>query len=226
MKKTPSLHPANDTEREQAAYRELKKAILAGDYLPGVRLIEREVAARLGVSRSPVRGAFHLLEAEGLLDRTAGRGVAVRMLKLDDVQHILELREALEGMAARLAALRRTPAQLAEMQLLLDQLAVVRTCGDKNSLSTGAQLHRLILASSGNPELERTATRAYTPGMMFSYQLLAAGLAGRDTLSEHQFIVSCIARGDAEGAEASARAHMRATREFMLNAAQTDALQR
>ncbi len=83
------------------AVTELRRRISGGDYAPGVRLTEVEVARDLGVSRTPVRLAFRTLEQEGLLQRSGGRGYLVREFSQDDVLCGLEVRGVLEGLAAR-----------------------------------------------------------------------------------------------------------------------------
>lgn len=87
-----------------AAVTELRRRISGGDYAPGMRLTEVEVARDLGVSRTPVRLAFRTLEQEGLLQRSGGRGYLVREFSQDDVLSGLEVRGVLEGLAARRVA--------------------------------------------------------------------------------------------------------------------------
>jgi len=83
---------------------ELRGMILNGELLPGQRLLEVELANRLGVSRTPVRAALIRLESEGLLERTNGGGFSVRMFSFHDVVAAIEIRGVVEGTAARLAA--------------------------------------------------------------------------------------------------------------------------
>ena len=82
----------------------LRHLILIGEYRPEERLIEERVAARLGVSRTPVRQALTMLEAEGLVEMTANKGAMVPSFSAEEVWDIYDLRAVLEGHAARRAA--------------------------------------------------------------------------------------------------------------------------
>ena len=100
----------------------LRQLIVEGRYPPGARLAEIPVAAALGVSRTPVRLAFRTLEQEGLLQKVGKRGLVVRDFTEADVLCAVEVRGALEGLAARrLAEAGATPALLARLQACLDE---------------------------------------------------------------------------------------------------------
>ncbi len=99
----------------------LRKLIIDGHYAVGARLAEIPVSLALGVSRTPVRLAFRTLEQEGLLEMTGKRGYTVRAFSEDDVLCALEVRGALEGLAAR---------RLAERGLSAVQLQALQTCVD------------------------------------------------------------------------------------------------
>jgi GntR family transcriptional regulator, vanillate catabolism transcriptional regulator len=104
----------------------LRKMIIDGHYAAGERLAEIPVSEALGVSRTPVRLAFRTLEQEGLLEKTGKRGLVVRAISPTDVQCAIEVRGALEGLAAR---------RLAERGLSAEQLATLKTC-----VAEGAQV--------------------------------------------------------------------------------------
>lgn len=115
----PSLTTAPDSASVVAALRQL---IVGGRYPPGTRLAEIPVAEGLGVSRTPVRLAFRTLEQEGLLEKVGKRGLVVRAFTEADVRCAVEVRGALEGLAARrLAEAGPTAALLATLQDCLDE---------------------------------------------------------------------------------------------------------
>jgi DNA-binding GntR family transcriptional regulator len=87
----------------------LRNAIFAGNYLPGQRLVEEDIAAQLGVSRNVVREAFHHLESHGLATSEHNRGKTVALLSMDDVAKLIPLRLLLESLAATWAAYHVTP---------------------------------------------------------------------------------------------------------------------
>src|SRR5205807_2308676 len=97
----------------------IEAAIVGGDLQPGSKLSEQGLAASLGVSRGPLREAIRRLEGRKLLERTPNIGVRVAALSLKDLNEILQIREALEGMACALAAQNMTDEEIAGLQGLL-----------------------------------------------------------------------------------------------------------
>src|SRR2546422_7812129 len=129
----------------------LRQEIIAGSLRPGDRLVERELAERLGVSRVPVREAIRALVAEGFVHFETPRRAVVRRLTRHDVQELFELREALEVYAAGLAAARATPQDLAQVQELLDLAATATEAGDAEVITdVNSRLHDRIVAMAGN----------------------------------------------------------------------------
>src|SRR6201995_5474217 len=99
----------------------IEAAIISGDLQPGRKLSEQALAASLGVSRGPLREAIRRLEGRKLLERTPNIGVRVASLSPNDLYEILQVREALEGMACGLAATNMTDDELEALTELLDQ---------------------------------------------------------------------------------------------------------
>ena len=102
-----------------AVANELRKAILAGRYTPGERLVEDRLARDFGVSRNPVREAIRALASEGLLDVTARQGAMVPSLTPGHARELIEVRAAIEGITARLAAQRHDPRIIARLKDIL-----------------------------------------------------------------------------------------------------------
>ena len=123
---TLKLDPINSDASASSVVAVLRKMIIDGHYAAGERLAEIPVSEALGVSRTPVRLAFRTLEQEGLLEKTGKRGLVVRAISQADVQCAIEVRGALEGLAAR---------RLAERGLSDDQRATLRAC-----VAEGAQV--------------------------------------------------------------------------------------
>nr|WP_254896839.1 GntR family transcriptional regulator [Amycolatopsis sp. Hca4] len=114
----------------QRVREELRERILTGRLRPGDRLVERELAEDLGVSRVPVREAIRSLEAEGFLVVQSPRRVVVRQLARVDVEELFDVREALEGLAAGLAASRASAAELKRLERALADAARATSRGD------------------------------------------------------------------------------------------------
>ena len=127
----------------------LLDAIERGEYAPGARLIETELAARYGVSRTPVREALNRLESQGVLARDARRGMVVASLDYDQLGELYDLREVVEGFAARLAARRASPA---EIEVLREMVEADRArVTDSGALAqSNKRFHRQLQLASHN----------------------------------------------------------------------------
>ncbi|KHL17269.1 UNVERIFIED_CONTAM: GntR family transcriptional regulator [Mumia flava] len=137
------------------AYETLKSRIIDLDLAPGQRLVERDVAAELGVSRVPLREALHMLEAEGLVVVVPRQGAMVAAFTPDDIRALFEVRESVEVLAARLAAERRSDSDLARMRTLLVEAQVALDAGDDAATAAAnAGFHRAVLDACGNPLLQ------------------------------------------------------------------------
>ena len=90
----------------------IRQKLLAGEYLPGDRLGEAEIAGELGISRTPVREALRLLSADGLIEINKNRGARVAEWSETELNNVFEVRIRLEGLAARMAAEKATPEQI------------------------------------------------------------------------------------------------------------------
>jgi DNA-binding GntR family transcriptional regulator len=190
-------------------YRALRDAIVAGELLPNERLVEEDLARRLGLGRAAVRMALVRLEHDGLVERERNRGARVRRVGDAEAVEILEVRAALESLAARKAAARATPRDVRELRAILREMRVKRERGDLMAVSdANARLHRRVLEISGHGTVQRLS------GMLISqivrYQYRTVLLPGRPERShrEHTAIVDAIAAGDGEGAERAMRRHL------------------
>lgn len=194
----------------------LREAILDGVLAPSTWLREDEVSAAFRVSRTPAREALRRLADEGLATKTANHGTVVAPLSLEDVLALYVVREDLEGLAARLAALRRPDAVVARMAACQDQM--VKAKGDPRKLARiNLVFHRLIREASGNPYLERFLTQVEHAVRRLPVTTFAQDGRPAEVLGEHGAIIDAIRAGDGAAAEESARAHMRRARELRLS---------
>lgn len=111
-----------DASPQQIAYSYLRSRILSGSLAAGTWLKTEAIAKELEMSRMPIRDALRQLEAEGLVTIRLNRGALVTNLTTDDILELFEIRGALEGLAAGIAAKRREPAHIEELEHLIDQL--------------------------------------------------------------------------------------------------------
>lgn len=137
----------------------LRQAIIAGALTPGTRLLEIELAQKLGVSRGPLREALRILQGEGLLEAFPNRGVFVASLEEQDIQEIYSLRELLETFAIRLVSERADPAQIATLRALVDEMLQAAKIGDpRQVIDLDLQFHKALWRSSGHQRLEQVLT--------------------------------------------------------------------
>lgn len=191
------------------AYTTLHREIVAGELSPGERLVEEELAERLGESRGAVRAALQRLEHDGLVVRERNRGARVRRVSVEEAVEILEARAALESLAAGYAALRRTDEELAELQSLTADMGRLHAAGELLRMSErNATLHRRILEISRHGVALDVCSRLHSQIVRFQFRtVLAPGRSPR-SLVEHQAIVDAIAASDRRGAERAMRKHL------------------
>lgn len=197
-------------ECEEQAYAALKEGLFSGRYLPGERLVERDIATNLAMSRTPVRTALRQLENEGFLERLGSRGYRVRVLDVEGALAMLDVREALEGMAARLAAQNATDEQRQELLGILEAMQTDVASGScLHYYSLCGDLHRCVFRASGNPMLENMVVQVNALSARFHYKTLLLAERVRKSVQEHKTIVQHIVAGDAESAERLTREHVR-----------------
>lgn len=192
---------------------ELRERILAGRLKPGDRLVERELAEDLGVSRVPVREAIRSLEAEGFLAVQSPRRIVVRQLARTDVEELFDVREALEGLAAGLAAERAGKAELRALERLLTDAARATESGDPARITQlNTRFHDQIVALAGNGLLHEILRPLEGRLRWLTSQNEHWG----ELLDEHRRLYDAIASGDADRARAHAVEHVRVNREVTL----------
>jgi len=191
------------------AYHELRDAIVTGRFQPNERLVESSVAKLLGAGRTAVRAALVRLDQEGLVVLERNRGARVRLIDGREALEIEEVRAALEGLLARRAAARATPADLAELDSLTAEMRHRVEHGDALGYSElNARFHQRIWAAADHPTAERLVGSLKSQGIRFQFQTaLRPGRAER-SLHEHEAIVEALRRGDQDRAEAAMQTHL------------------
>ncbi len=146
----------------------LKRKILEGTLVPGQRLISRDLVEELGISRGPLREAFRRLAADGLVDLIPNRGAVVRRLSVDEIANIYQIREALEGFAARRAAqVIDEGDNRARFTEVLERGRRHFTHPDFQAFVVdNRQFHRIIVDMCGNPQLSELIDKYQLPVFM------------------------------------------------------------
>lgn len=192
---------------QKDAYTLILEAIEAGTYKPGDRLVESELAERLGVSRTPVREALQRLETQAMLTRD-GRSLIVATLDHNQLAELYAVRSELEGLAARLAARHATEE---EIRVLKSMVAEDRALlgGDPRALSrANKRFHRQIHLASHNRFLVQQLDLVHRSMALMANTSFAA--EGRDevALDEHEAIVAALEQQDGEAAYQALKAHI------------------
>lgn len=198
-------------------YGELRERIIDGRYPSGHRVVERELADELGVSRIPVREAIQRLETEGFITARARRGAFVAPLGPAEAADFFDIRERLEALAAALAARRADRDGLRTLRRLLDRARRVADSPRRTHElgSVHADFHQQIVLMSGNPLLQ--GLMAPLDGRLRRlFGLTSEPGDGPVMCGEHERLYEAIRSGDADAAERIARSHVAGTRETAL----------
>jgi len=191
------------------AYTQLKRLILSRPIGADEALSERGLATQLSMSRVPVREAIKTLESEGILIVLPRRGIHVRRLTIEQVCELYEIREALEGMAARLCAERGSHEAMRACRRKLERLAQARPIDHPAIQRSSAAFHRMLFQLCGNAQL-RDMYRAIEPQIALNLRLTALHAHDRieQAVHEHIAVAKAIEAGDARRAELLTRRHM------------------
>jgi DNA-binding GntR family transcriptional regulator len=205
----PSAPLEGETGR-QAAVTALRAALLAGDVVPGQRLVEAELAETFGVTRASMRAALIDLAADGLVERIPNRGARVRVITVEEAVAITECRMVLEGLCAAKAAEKVTDDQIEALRQLGEQMRVAVAEGEPMKYSMlNRELHRLVTEIADQPVAGGLLERLH--GQIVRHQFWLAVRDGRAQVSlpEHLAIIDAIALRDSDAAEQAARGHLR-----------------
>jgi DNA-binding GntR family transcriptional regulator len=187
----------------------IRERVVSGEFVPGARLTEEELASHYGVSRIPIREALRALEADGFVTVKANTGTFVAEISPEDGADLLEIRAALEPIAAGRAAGRCTSDPVDELDEIVDRGQAAIAAGQLVGLpALNNEFHLAMAHASGNASLERLIEQLqYKIAWVYAVELPRR--AG-DSWAEHRLLVSALARGDAEQATAMMRDHIRA----------------
>ncbi len=205
----------------------IEAAIISGDLEPGSKLSEQALAVSLGVSRGPLREAIRRLEGRKLLQRTPNIGVRVASLSLRDLNEILQVREALEGMACALAAKKMTDAELGALADLLDQHQRQKSVQEGTGYyqeSKDFDFHFRIVKGSRNERLiQMLCGDLYYLLRVYRYKSSTKPGRAMKALQEHKEIVAALSRRDPVAAEQKMRQHIRNARAYVEAQLETEA---
>ena len=189
--------------------------ILDGEYQPGDRLVEMQIAQEFGISQAPVRESLRELEALGFVESEPYRGTRVRAVTKAELTEIYPVRAALEEVAARAAAQRLA----GRIEALAAELAAMHQAAEKGDLYEQVQhdveFHRLIVEASGNRVLQ-DVWRSLRIEARTLISALKADIGGHEIAEMHRPVLEALAEGDAEKAAMLLRKHVEYFGELIL----------
>ena len=195
-----------DARPQRDAYQLILQAIDAGVYQPGDRLLEKELAERFGVSRTPVREALQRLETQSLLVRD-GRSLIVASLDHNQMAELYIVRAELEGLAARLAARHATEEEVRVLEAMVEEDRA--RLGDPAALArSNRRFHRQIHLASHNRYLVQQLDLVHRPMALMASTSLAVEGRGAKAVAEHAAIIAAIRASDGEAAARALKIHI------------------
>ena len=206
---------ADDEAQGVSAFAQIMDAIRAGIYRPGDRLREVEVAARLSLSRTPVREALRRLEAENIVTHRPRMGAVIRSLEQSEVVALYEMRLVLERTAAEMAAKHAAAAEVDELAAINAQIAgAIRAPSEAAALNQ--TFHRTIYLAARNRFLLDSARATTNALLLLGPTTLADEARNKTVVAQHAQIIAAIGAGDGAGAGAAAEEHLQTSLRYRL----------
>jgi GntR family transcriptional regulator, trigonelline degradation regulator len=205
------------------ALEKLRTAIIEGELAPNTRLVERQLCDLLGVSRTVVREILRQLEAEGWVVNPPYKGPTVASVSFDQAKQMYEMREALEGLAARLCARRATAAQIEELEAIVDEMALAQSKRDLHRhLDTIRRFYEVMLKATGNEILaEFLSSQHHRLTRLRSMSLFQPKRAAVSVVEKRR-MVTAIRRRDEKAAQLASELHIRKAAEAAQIAYRSD----
>jgi DNA-binding GntR family transcriptional regulator len=210
---------ANIGNAAETAYAVLREAIVTNTLKPGTRLRADELAKKLGVSKTPVREALRKLQAEDLITVQPGNALTVKSISEAELFEIYYTREALEGMAARLAAENAGQIELARLQGLYEEMKAPGVTGNLRQFrQLSGEFQLALFRAARNETIYRLLKHLQEQMRQFGGTTLAQPGRGKEVIAYAKSLLAAIERRDGDTAERIARANRRRTLELRVKA--------
>lgn len=190
-------------------YESLKGAIIRGELKPGERVAESRVAEAMGISRTPVREAFHKLEHDGWLERQSSTGFFVARLSREDIEETFGIRAVLESYAAKLATIRHEKGDLEGLEEKISQYQRHLEAGDLEILpKINTDFHDILYSLSRSPKLISMINHLRDQIYRFRMMILKVPEMAFQSNRDHKMMLSLIRKRDEEQVERLVRNHI------------------
>ena len=187
----------------------LREAILKGELQPGERLMELQLASKLGVSRTPIREAIRMLEQKGLAVTMPRKGAEVARMTLKDMEDVLEVREALDELAARIACAKINDEQLENLKSIRDEFKKSLDSGDvKKIAEEDVRFHDAIYEATDNAKLIALTNNIREQMYRYRVEYLKDQNNYPILIAEHDAIVNALEQRDKEMVTAEMHTHV------------------
>jgi DNA-binding GntR family transcriptional regulator len=201
----------------ERVYRRLREMILDGELPPQTRLVEIQLAEQFEVSRTPVREALKRLAAEQLVLSDAVRGLIVHAPEPHEIEDVYRVRDALDALAVRLAAVRITPDEVQHLRLVLDSMAeAIREHRTDLVVNANIAFHDVIYRAAGSSTLWRLARELSDFVRRFSSGAFSSPERSSAVLREHEAILDALERHDQDAAVAASTQHLRTASDYLV----------
>jgi len=190
-------------------FKTLRQAILRGELEPGERLMEIQLAERLGVSRTPIREAIRKLELEGLVLMIPRKGAEVAKISESNLRDVLEVRRSLEELAIDLACQRMTEEELEELKVTQQKFALAIRNGDAMQIAeTDERYHEIIYDSTKNARLVQILNNLREQMYRYRLEYIKDEDKRQVLLVEHERILKAISLRHVQEAKQAIREHI------------------
>jgi DNA-binding GntR family transcriptional regulator len=208
---------ANVGNAAETAYAVLREAIVTNTLKPGTRLRADELAKKLGVSKTPVREALRKLQAEDLITVSAGNALTVKSISEEQLFEIYYTREALEGMAARLAAGNAGQIELAKLRAIHEEMKSPGMSGDLRQLrQLSGEFQLALFRAARNDTIYRLLKHLQEQIRQFAGTTLTQPGRAKEVIGYAKSLVAAIEKRDGDAAERIARENRRRTLELRV----------
>lgn len=218
---TATATPIREMSQGQDAYQRLIAEIRVGALRPGDRLTESDIAARLGISRTPVREAIRALEADGLVVHVPRVGASIRRLDYSEVTELYEMRTVLEGTAARLAARTASEVELAELDAISHEMGQAKAT-DERLYELNRNFHRTVLNAARNRFLSDAVAGLEKTLLILGPSTMADTARAEEAQTEHVALLVALHERNAEAAETLMRKHISTAHGIRLHQFRTE----
>lgn len=197
----------------------IRERIVSGQIPPGTKLVESDLIREFGVSRSVVRSVLNALEVEGLVGKQPNKGVTVRIIDFTTLIEIMEIRQSLESLAARLAAEKTAAEDWKDLEVEFGKPledSVERLDFDKYFRLIAEFRHRMLLAAQ-NEELSKIVNSLFSKIQMVQRRIIILPGRVQEAVREHKAVLQAIMAGDADEAERLKRLNLQSATECLKN---------